>query len=158
MPPHDGAAEVRHIVVEAEDVMPDCGLDLLCTADIAPRSVQWLWPGRIARGKVTMLAGHPGLGKSQLALAIAAIVTTGGRWPVDGFRAECGSAVILSAEDDAEDTIRPRLEAAGADLARRNNISLYLPFPTCASRLRVRRFCACRGRSPSLQRRGPLML
>ena len=118
MPPHDGAAEVRHIVVEAEDVMPDCGLDLLCTADIAPRSVQWLWPGRIARGKVTMLAGHPGLGKSQLALAIAAIVTTGGRWPVDGFRAECGSAVILSAEDDAEDTIRPRLEAAGADLAR----------------------------------------
>ena len=60
-----------------------------------------------------MLAGHPGLGKSQLALAIVSIVTTGGRFPVNGARAECGSAVILSAEDDAEDTIRPRLDAAG---------------------------------------------
>ena len=65
-----------------------------------------------------MLAGHPGLGKSQLALAIVSIVTTGGRFPVNGARAECGSAVILSAEDDAEDTIRPRLDAVGADLAR----------------------------------------
>jgi len=65
-----------------------------------------------------MLAGHPGLGKSQLALAIAAIVTKGRRWPADGARAERGSAVILSAEDDAEDTIRPRLDAAGADLSR----------------------------------------
>jgi len=75
--------------------------------------------GRAASpGKVTMLAGHPGLGKSQLALAIVSIVTTGGRFPVNGARAECGSAVILSAEDDAEDTIRPRLDAVGADLAR----------------------------------------
>jgi putative DNA primase/helicase len=89
-----------------------------CVADIEPQPVRWLWPGRIARGKVTMLAGHPGLGKSQLALDIAATVTTGGRWPVDATRAERGSAVILSAEDDPADTIRPRLDAANADLAR----------------------------------------
>jgi hypothetical protein len=87
-----------------------------CVAEIEARPVCWLWPGRIARGKVTMLAGHPGLGKSQLALAIAAIVTAGGHWPVEGALAERGSAVILSAEDDPADTIRPRLEAAGADL------------------------------------------
>ena len=118
MPPRDGAAEIRRLVAEAEAVTPDCGLDLRRVAEITPRPVRWLWPGRIARGKVTVLAGHPGLGKSQAALAIAAIVTTGGRWPVDGAPAECGSAVILSAEDDAEDTIRPRLAAAGADLAR----------------------------------------
>jgi hypothetical protein len=65
-----------------------------------------------------MLTGHPGLGKSLVTIAWAAIVSTGGRWPVEGGRAECGSVLIMSAEDDAADTIRPRLEAAGADLDR----------------------------------------
>lgn len=65
-----------------------------------------------------MLAGHPGLGKSQLTASMAAIVTTGGLWPVDKTRCERGNVVFFSAEDDAEDTIRPRLEAAGADLDR----------------------------------------
>ena len=69
-------------------------------SEIEAQPILWLWPGRIARGKVTMLAGHPGLGKSQLALAAAAIVTSGGQWPVDGTRAERGSVIILSAEDD----------------------------------------------------------
>jgi energy-coupling factor transporter ATP-binding protein EcfA2 len=87
-------------------------------SDYEARPVRWLWPGRIARGKLTVLAGHPGLGKSQLALAIGAIVTSGGRWPVTGESAERGAVVILSAEDDPADTIRPRLEAAGADLDR----------------------------------------
>lgn len=87
-------------------------------SDIQARPIQWLWPSRIARGKVSMIAGHPGLGKSQVTASIAAIVTTGGRWPVDRTPCEQGSVVILSAEDDAEDTIRPRLEAAGADVSR----------------------------------------
>jgi len=87
-------------------------------SDIEARPVRWLWPGRIARGKVTILAGHPGLGKSQLTASLAAIVTTGGIWPHDNTRCEPGNVVFFSAEDDAEDTIRPRLEAAGADLDR----------------------------------------
>jgi putative DNA primase/helicase len=94
------------------------GLDLLRVSEIIAQPVRWLWPGRIARGKVTILAGHPGLAKSQLALWFAATVTTAGLWPVDGTRAEAGSAVILSAEDGPEDTIRPRSEAARADLTR----------------------------------------
>jgi hypothetical protein len=94
------------------------GLVLRCIADVEPRPVRWLWPGRIARGKVFMLAGHPGLGKSQLCVSIATIVTTGGLWPVDRTRSERGTVLIFSAEDDPEDTIRPRLEAAGADLTR----------------------------------------
>jgi len=85
-------------------------------SEIQAKPIRWLWPGRIARGKVAMLAGHPGLGKSQLTASIAAIVTTGGIWPVDKTRCERGNVVFFSAEDDAEDTIRPRLEAAGADL------------------------------------------
>lgn len=65
-----------------------------------------------------MLAGNPGLGKSQITASLAAVATTGGSWPVDRTRCERGNVVFLSAEDDAADTIRPRLEAAGADLSR----------------------------------------
>ncbi|MGH8586208.1 MAG: AAA family ATPase [Gammaproteobacteria bacterium] len=86
--------------------------------DIESKPIRWLWQGRIARGKVFMLAGHPGLGKSQAMISMAAIVTTGGTWPVDRTPCAQGSVIVLSAEDDAEDTIRPRLEAAGADLKR----------------------------------------
>ena len=86
--------------------------------EIMPQPIDWLWPGRIARGKITVVAGHPGTGKSQVTSAIVATVTRGGRWPVDGTRAPEGSAVILSAEDDAADTIIPRLIAADADVSR----------------------------------------
>jgi len=86
--------------------------------EITPLPIDWLWPGRIARGKITVVAGHPGTGKSQVTSAIVATVTRGGRWPVDGTRAPEGSAVILSAEDDAADTIMPRLIAADADVSR----------------------------------------
>jgi putative DNA primase/helicase len=87
-------------------------------SDIEAKPVRWLWPGRIARGKVSILAGHPGLGKSQITASMTAIVSTGGAWPLDHTHCERGNVVFFSAEDDAEDTIRPRLEAAGADLSR----------------------------------------
>jgi putative DNA primase/helicase len=85
-------------------------------AGIDPKPVEWLWPGRIATGKLTLLAGDPGLGKSQIATYIAARITGADEeWP-DGGRAPLGNVVILSAEDDIADTIRPRFEAAGANL------------------------------------------
>ena len=87
-------------------------------SDIQAKPINWLWQGRFARGKVSMIAGNPGLGKSQITASMAAIVTTGGQWPVDRTTCELGNVVILSAEDDAADTLRPRLEAAGADLDR----------------------------------------
>jgi AAA domain len=102
----------------ARDENDGAWLRLRCVSDIEARPVRWLWPGRIARGKVSLLAGHPGLGKSQVGASMAAIVTTAGLWPVDRTRCDRGRVVIFSAEDDPEDTIRPRLEAAGADLTR----------------------------------------
>ena len=87
-------------------------------ADIQAQPIRWLWPGRIAQGKVSIIAGNPGLGKSLVTLGMAATVSTGGLWPVDGKCCEVGNVIILSAEDDPSDTIRPRLEAAGADLSR----------------------------------------
>jgi energy-coupling factor transporter ATP-binding protein EcfA2 len=89
-----------------------------CLADVRAEPVRWLWPGRVATGKVTLIAGNPGLGKSQITAAMASIVTSGGLWPSDGTRAERGAVAFLSAEDDAADTLVPRLKAAGADLAR----------------------------------------
>lgn len=85
-------------------------------SDIVSKPVSWLWPGRIARGKVSIIAGNPGGGKSQITVGIAAIVTSGGLWPVDLQKCEIGSVVFLNAEDDPADTLRPRLEAAGANL------------------------------------------
>lgn len=79
--------------------------------------ISWLWPGRIARGAITLLAGDPGLGKSLVTLDIAARVSRGADWP-DGERGlgRPGSVVLLSGEDNLETTILPRLEAMGADM------------------------------------------
>jgi len=87
-------------------------------SDISPKKISWLWPGRIPLGKLTLLAGDPGLGKSFVTLDIAARVTRGDSWPDDPNPCEPGSVIILSAEDDTADTIRPRLEAAGARLEK----------------------------------------
>jgi hypothetical protein len=87
-------------------------------ADIEAEPVSWLWEGRLPRGKVTIIAGDPGLGKSQITASVAAVVTTGGQWPVTRDRCEPGDVLFLTAEDDPADTLRPRLEAAGANLQR----------------------------------------
>jgi putative DNA primase/helicase len=86
-------------------------------SEIKTRPLRWLWPGRIPLGKLTIIAVDPGLGKSLLTLDLAARVSKGSRLP-DDERAEQGDSIIISAEDDAGDTIRPRLEVAGADLTR----------------------------------------
>jgi putative DNA primase/helicase len=92
---------------------------LVRLADVESRPVEWLWPGRIALGKVNMIAGDPGLGKSFLTLALAATVSVGGSWPdAAGECSESGSVILLSAEDALADTVRPRLDAAGADASR----------------------------------------
>jgi putative DNA primase/helicase len=141
-----------------------------CAADYPAQDVQWLWPGRIPLGKVTLLSGDPGTGKSLLTIDIASRVSRGAAWPDEKVespesRAESqatnppplysgeglgegnknlqsrtpsqqnstvsvppsalphppsspGSVLILSIEDDLSDTIRPRLDAAGADPKR----------------------------------------
>ena len=87
-------------------------------SEIKPEHVEWLWPGRIAVGKQTCIAGDPGTGKSQLSVSVAAAISSGGEWPCGEGRAPLGNVIIFSAEDGASDTIIPRLIAAGADLNR----------------------------------------
>jgi hypothetical protein len=87
--------------------------------DITPRKVDWLWPGRIPVGKATTFAGQTGMGKTFAVCDIAARVSAGGEIPSCG--GECfrqGKVLIISAEDDADDTIVPRLIDLGADLSQ----------------------------------------
>lgn len=90
---------------------------LTCAADIMPEPVEWLWTHFLARGKLHVFAGAPGQGKTTIAIAFAATVSSGGRWP-DASRCTPGRVVIWSGEDDPADTLVPRLKAAGADMAR----------------------------------------
>ena len=90
---------------------------IVVLSDVATRNVEWLWPNNIALGKLTVIAGRGGGGKSTLACEIAACVTRGAPFP-DGTRPPIGDVLWLPFEDEPGDTLRPRLEAAGADLCR----------------------------------------
>jgi putative DNA primase/helicase len=98
-------------------------LDVVCMADVKAKPIEWLWDNWIAFGKVSVLAGEGGQGKSTVLCDLAARTSTGEMWP-DGTRNGRGprGVVILAAEDDCEDTIAPRLIAAGADMTRIFNI------------------------------------
>jgi putative DNA primase/helicase len=82
------------------------------------REVEWLWPGRIPLGKLTLLVGEAGKGKSLLTLDMAARISTGTAWPDGRGTPGRGSVLICTTEDDLEDTVAVRLAAAGADLSR----------------------------------------
>jgi hypothetical protein len=86
-------------------------------SEVEPEQVEWLWPGRLPFGKLAVLDGDPGLGKSVVTLDVAARVSAGLELP-DGQPCERAGVVLLSAEDGLRDTIRPRLDAAGADSER----------------------------------------
>jgi len=81
--------------------------EVVTFADISPERVDWLWEGWLPRRAITVLAGEPGLGKSMLSLWLAARVTRTGR-----------SVLTLTAEDSLQNTVRPRLQAADAELSR----------------------------------------
>ena len=90
------------------------GIDYVLASTVIPEPINWLWENYLALRKITLLGGSPDVGKTLIATDVVARVTNiDMRWPT-GEIAPTGTAVILSAEDTAEDTIRPRLEAAGA--------------------------------------------
>lgn len=90
--------------------------EVLSYATIKRKPITWLWPQRIALGKLTLIAGDPDVGKSMLTCDLAARVSTGVGWP-DRPHEMCapGSVVMMNAEDGSEDTIGPRLDAANAN-------------------------------------------
>jgi hypothetical protein len=87
--------------------------------DIQTNQADWLWPGRIRRGELTLLAGDSSVGKSLVALDMAARVSRGAPWPDSPNEPQtAGNVLALTAHDDPAAFGRPRLERAGADLSR----------------------------------------
>lgn len=89
-----------------------------CGANIKPLPITWLWEGWLPAGKLTILAGAAGTGKTTLALSLAASLTVGGQWPDGSLSKQRGNVLIWSSEDVADDTLVPRLIASGADMSR----------------------------------------
>jgi hypothetical protein len=88
------------------------------SSDVRSRATEWLWTGWLPAGKLSILDGDPGLGKSLVTLDLCARLTSGRAWPDDQPSGQPCNVVVLNAEDSIEDTVRPRLEALGADLER----------------------------------------
>ncbi len=115
---HSGGAKAAVSKTSAGDTTQFVDtVKLIDGASVKPEAVNWLWNGYLARGKLHVLAGAPGTGKTMIALALAATVSSGGCWP-DGTPYEAGNVLIWSAEDDIADTLVPRLIAMGADMTR----------------------------------------
>lgn len=121
----DGASDFEGVAVDPDtiadaddDAAPSGGITIIRASDIEAKPLNPLWPGRVYLGKLTTMAGMPEQGKSQIAGDICARVSVGAEWPDGSGRAPLGSAIILAAEDDAADTIIPRLMAAGADMEK----------------------------------------
>jgi putative DNA primase/helicase len=113
---HDGKHEHHHNAHEDDEENDD----LLTTkaGGLEMSGVDWLWPGRFARGKFGLIAGLPDMGKGQIAAFIAAAVTANVDLPCDEGNATQGNVIWFNAEDGARDTVLPRLVAAGADADR----------------------------------------
>lgn len=86
------------------------------TVELKPYS--WVWPGWLAQGKLHLLAGAPGCGKTTICLSLAAAITTGAPWPDGTPGGPPGDVIVWSGEDDIDDTLAPRLRAAGANMKK----------------------------------------
>jgi putative DNA primase/helicase len=121
----DNPETFRERLKEATDAARPIAIDraqangpvLVRLSDVAPERIEWLWRQRLAVGKLHLLIGDPGLGKSLVTCDLAARITRGTRWP-DGEPAPEGDVLILAAEDNPADTIRPRIEKFGGDVSR----------------------------------------
>jgi len=109
---HGTVEDLRRLASDApdEDAIP-VGVWM---SEIEPERVEWFWDRRIPLGKVTMIDGDPGVGKSTILYDLAARVTAGKPLP-DGQPLKKGGALVVSMEDGAADTIVPRFLAAGGD-------------------------------------------
>lgn len=97
--------------------VPEASAILVRGSYMEPRAIDWLWEGWLAASMLHLISGAPSTGKTTIAVAFAAVITSGGRWP-DGTCAKAGNVVIWSGEDDYRVTLVPRLRAAGADMDR----------------------------------------
>jgi hypothetical protein len=99
--------------------LTDEQLGLIDMDTVEARAVEWLWKNRIPLGKLTLVAGEMGIGKSFLMLYIACVLSRGAVFPdLPTEPVKAGHTILVGAEDDLEDTVKPRLVAMGANTKR----------------------------------------
>jgi Bifunctional DNA primase/polymerase, N-terminal/AAA domain/Primase C terminal 1 (PriCT-1) len=105
----------HHEEPDAErEALPARAPVLVCLGDVAPEAVSWSWKDRVAFGKLTVIVGLPGTGKTNVTLDMMARTTVGAAWP-DGGRALSGAVLLLGCEDGLADTVRPVVDRQGGD-------------------------------------------
>ena len=109
------ALQVLQQIKENEATEPD-EIEGVCLSEVADEPVRWLWPGKIPLGKVTVICGAAGLGKTSWSLDLAARVSVGAAWPDGSSGPEPGRVLLLNAEDSLGEMVRPHLEGGGAKL------------------------------------------
>jgi hypothetical protein len=120
--PPKGIKDVTELVEAGYDIsamaaLPDTHGEVAMAADIPIKAVEWLWPGRVPAGMLTLLEGDPGTGKSTVAAELIACLTTGRALPGAAGNGPLRVA-MLADEDSWMAVVVPRLQAAGADLSR----------------------------------------
>jgi len=106
------------LLARAEQAPKFIALESVCAADEEIAAIEWVWFGRFAIGKIGLITGMPDEGKGLTLSDIMARITRGSEWPDGEGTAAPGNVILLTAEDDINDTVIPRLMAAGADLKR----------------------------------------
>jgi AAA domain/Bifunctional DNA primase/polymerase, N-terminal len=110
-----------NLSVEASEAAPEENQTetskVVCLADVEPEQVSFLWHPYIPQGKLTIIEGDPGVGKSWLTCALAT-ATAAGSGPAGWANSDAGNILMLSVEDGLADTIRPRLDSMRANVKR----------------------------------------
>lgn len=101
---------------EKTEVTPN--QEIIKYGDLEEKEIDWLWFPYIAKGKITLLQGDPGCGKTFISTSMASIITTGGKFPFTEQNCEIGNVILQNNEDGKEDTLLPRLKLQGADCNR----------------------------------------
>jgi putative DNA primase/helicase len=117
----DGGTKKLLLTRAEEALKRNSGRRNYITTDLSsvnPRAIRWLWHKHLARGALELLAGLPTVGKSQIQCQYVACATTGRDWPNGAPGITPCRAIMLTAEDNTDDTLVPRLVAAGANLSR----------------------------------------
>jgi len=102
----------------AEETLSAPKIQPAALSDTVAKKIDWFWRDRIPAGMVTVLYGPPGLGKGTLTATLAAAATMGRSLPMDAQSREPGRVLFVVSEDSPALTLRPRLDAAGADVSK----------------------------------------
>ena len=95
---------------------PAAKLVMTTASQVKPEKITWLWKDKIPYKKLTLFVGNPGVGKTLVSLDVIAKASKGAAFPDTTETYAPVESILFSLEDDANDTIVPRLMAAGADL------------------------------------------